>query len=57
MKTATIFHANETLTAEELVVAGHIPLIVTVFEDGKEIEQVLFDTVEEANDYVSTLEG
>jgi|TARA_B110000908_G_C10176334_1_gene413411 hypothetical protein len=55
MKTATIFHANETLTAEELVVAGHIQLIITVSEDGEEIEQKLVDTVAEADAYVAAL--
>jgi hypothetical protein len=54
-KTATIFHANETLTAEQLKVAGHIQLIITVFEDGKKIKEVLVDTIEEANAYVAAL--
>lgn len=54
-KTATITNYNLILTAEELALAGDTQILVRVFEDSVEIDQVFVDTVAEADAYVAAL--
>ena len=54
-KTATITNYNLILTADELALAGDNQILIRVFEDSIEIDQVFVDTVAEADAYVAAL--